>query len=342
MNWEKQAFMFDIPDSEEKIEVPILNPQYPLRVARPTVLPAETATLVEAKLPQVEAKGWLVGRTFTTAGALNLPTSVEVCTEQNTLKVWLCNWTRDEIMMKENALLGMITPDVEIIDPKEVKVDVEGNVVFSSESFAEHKADLENVSYVKIGTHWDQETQKELKRFLKKWADVFAKNPKAPKPYKGPPFKIDTGDASPIKDGPRRNSPPKEVLIAKLIKEMKEHFIVEDSNSPWGTPVVLAKKKDGSWRFCVDFRALNAVTRKTSYPLPRIDDTLDALGFNGGSIYSTLDICSGYWHIPLDQASAEKTAFVTRDGQYQFRVLPFGLTGAPGAFCSVTRDSPGR
>jgi len=67
----------------------------------------------------------------------------------------------------------------------------------------------------------------------------------------------------------------------------------------WSAPVVMARKKDGSMRFCVDYRSLNSVTRKDSYPLPRVDDTLDALGFNGGKVFSTLDVASGYWHIPI-------------------------------------------
>jgi hypothetical protein len=96
--------------------------------------------------------------------------------------------------------------------------------------------------------------------------------------------------------------------------------------------VVLAKKKDGKWRFCVDYQYLNFVTKKDAYPLPRID-TLEALGSEDAKIFSSLDVASGYWHIPIAVEDREKTAFITRNGQYQFRVVPFGLTGAPGAFC---------
>ncbi len=88
----------------------------------------------------------------------------------------------------------------------------------------------------------------------------------------------------------------KEIEIAKHVKLMLDNGIIEPANSPWSAAVVLAKKKGGDWQFCVDYRSLNSLTRKDSYPLPRVDDTLDALGFGKGKVFSTLDVASGYWH----------------------------------------------
>ena len=141
---------------------------------------------------------------------------------------------------------------------------------------------------------------------------------------------IDTGDARPFKQ-PLRKYPMAHVpVIDKRVQEMLDHDIIVPSSSPWASNVVLVKKPTGELRFCIDYRMLNAVTVKDSFPLPRIDACMDAM--EGAKWFSTLDLRSGYWQLDLDQASAEKTAFVTRKGQYQFNVLSFGLSNAPAIF----------
>ena len=111
---------------------------------------------------------------------------------------------------------------------------------------------------------------------------------------------------------------------------MLKKKVIEPSQSPWCSPIVLVKKKDGSTRFCVDFRQVNAVTRKDAQPLPRIDDTLDVLG--SAKWFSSLDLASGYWQVEVCPEDWEKTAFVTPYGLFQFRVMPFGLINAPATF----------
>jgi len=106
--------------------------------------------------------------------------------------------------------------------------------------------------------------------------------------------------------------------------------VIQPSQSPWASPIVLVQKKDGSTRFCVDYRRLNKVTRKDSYPLPRVDDLLDSLA--GAQWFTTLDLASGYWQVEVDPEHREKTAFTTGQGLYEFRVMPFGLCNAPSTF----------
>ena len=102
---------------------------------------------------------------------------------------------------------------------------------------------------------------------------------------------------------------------------------VQELNSPWGSPVVLVIKKSGGLRFCVNYRALNVVTRKDVFSMPRINDMLDQLG--GKKIFTTLDACSGYWQIKMGADSQEKTAFSTHNGLYKCRVMPFGVCNGP-------------
>jgi len=118
--------------------------------------------------------------------------------------------------------------------------------------------------------------------------------------------------------------------VNKIIEDMKEQGIIEESQSPWISPAVLVKKKDGTIRFCVDYRKLNSKTVKDSFPLPRIDDILDQL--SGNTWFSTLDLKSGYWQIKIDPKDKEKTAFSIGNGLWQFTVMPFGLCNAPATF----------
>lgn len=111
---------------------------------------------------------------------------------------------------------------------------------------------------------------------------------------------------------------------------MKKAGIIEPSNSPWSSPVTLVPKKDGTTRFCVDYRRLNEVTRKDSYPLPRMDDVFDILF--GKKWFSTLDMKSGYWQVDVRPEDREKTAFTAGDGLWQFTVMPFGLCNAPATY----------
>ncbi|UYV69000.1 K02A2.6-like, partial [Cordylochernes scorpioides] len=142
--------------------------------------------------------------------------------------------------------------------------------------------------------------------------------------------KIYTGNARPVRQPPRQVPMAKRDEVVGLLHKLRQDGVIEESNSPWSSPVVLVTKKDGSTRFCVDYRKLNEVTKKDSYPLPRIDDTLTTLA--GSSWFSTLDLKSGYWQVGVHPADREKTAFSTGNGLYQFTVMPFGLCNAPATF----------
>lgn len=141
--------------------------------------------------------------------------------------------------------------------------------------------------------------------------------------------RIDTGDAVPNRQPVRRLPYFQREDVCNMIADMLSKGIIEPSTSAWSSPVVLVKKRDGSTRFCIDFRKVNAVTIKDAQPLPRIDDTLDSLG----DYFSTLDLASGYWQVEVDPSDQEKTAFVTLYiWAASIRAVPFGLRNAPATF----------
>ena len=134
----------------------------------------------------------------------------------------------------------------------------------------------------------------------------------------------------PIRQPPHRLGPEKEAEAERQVQELLRKGLIEPASGAWSSPVVLVRKKDQSWRFCVDYRRLNAVTQQDAYPLPRIDESLEAL--SGSQFFTTLDLLSGYWQVPLDADAQEKSAFATRSGLWKWKVLPFGLTSAPATF----------
>lgn len=141
---------------------------------------------------------------------------------------------------------------------------------------------------------------------------------------------IDTGDHPPIKLRPYRAPLTQQAQISDAVDQMLEAKVIEPSNSPWSFPCILVKKKDGSLRFCIDYRKLNAITRPNSWPLPLIDDILAKLGKS--MYFTSLDLRSGYWQLLLNPDDRPKTAFTCHRGLFQFRVVPFGLMNAPQVF----------
>jgi len=124
--------------------------------------------------------------------------------------------------------------------------------------------------------------------------------------------------------------------IKKQVQELLEKGFVRLSTSPCRSPIVLVRKKDGSWKMCIDYRALNKITIKNHYPLPRIDDLLDQL--KEVIYFSKLDLHSGYHHVKVAEQDAWKTTFETKQGMYEWLVMPFGLTNALATFMRVMND----
>ncbi|GJS09605.1 reverse transcriptase domain-containing protein [Tanacetum coccineum] len=139
--------------------------------------------------------------------------------------------------------------------------------------------------------------------------------------------------AAPVARAPYRLAPAEMKELAEQLKELSDKGFIRPSSSPWGAPILFVKKKDGSFRMCIDYRELNKLTVKNRYPLPRIDDLFDQL--QGSNIYSKIDLRSGYHQLRVREEDIPKTAFRTRYGHYEFQVMPFGLTNAPAVFMDL-------
>jgi len=171
--------------------------------------------------------------------------------------------------------------------------------------------------------------QQELLTLLKQYTDLFATEDDPLGRTAVVRHTIHT-DGPPIRQPVRRQPVALQSTINSEVQKMLEQGVIQHSFSPWSSPVVMVRKKDGAWRFCIDYRKLNEVTYRNAYPLPRIDATLDSL--SGATLFTTLDLASGYWQVEVDPSDKEKTAFSTSQGHFEFNVMPFGLTNAPATF----------
>lgn len=170
----------------------------------------------------------------------------------------------------------------------------------------------------------------ELQALLTKWGGIFAKGDEDFGRTDIVQHQIPTGNATPIRQRFRPLPPAMYKEMRSLLADMLEKDIIRESSSPWAAPIVMVRKKTGEWRFCVDFRKLNAATHKDAFPLPRIEETLTSLA--KAEWFSTLDLASGYWQVEVHPADREKTAFATPLGLYEFNRMPFGLCNAPATF----------
>ena len=191
----------------------------------------------------------------------------------------------------------------------------------------------EAMENIKLGNNLNSEEQDQLKTLILQYSDIFACSSQDLKRANVAPFTIETGDISPINEQPRRTHPKNSHIIQEKIQELLDNGVIEKCASPWAAPVVVVHKEGKEPRLCIDYRRLNSITRKNSYPLIRIDDILENLG--ASKIFTTLDAKSGYHQIPVRLEDQDKTAFTTQHGTYKWTGMPFGLCNAPSAYQSI-------
>ncbi|GBO06588.1 Retrovirus-related Pol polyprotein from transposon 297, partial [Araneus ventricosus] len=279
-----------------------------------TIIPARSECLIQG-IPKVPGQFRYAVTNFhnqaSQKGVLVAATLVDL--EMEAIPVRVLNLNNKLKILDKGDLIATCEPVVDIVAcPQEF-------------SGAQHlQSTLENLQIL------NEEQRTAVRKLLNEFQDLFSICNADVGRCNMTQHRINTGDHPPIKQYPRHLPLARKEEAEHLVKEMVENGIIEESSSPWASPIVLVKKKDGSTRFCVDYRKLNEITKKDSYPLPRIDDTLDAL--NGSQWFTTLDLKSGYWQVEVRPEDSEKTAFPTGQGLWQFKVMPFGLCNAPATF----------
>ncbi|GBO24268.1 Retrovirus-related Pol polyprotein from transposon 297 [Araneus ventricosus] len=278
-----------------------------------TIIPARSECLIQG-IPKVPGQFRYAVTNFPNQapqkGVLVAATLVDL--EMEVIPVRVLNLKNKPKILDKGDVIATCEPVVDIVArPQEF-------------SGAQHlQSTLENLQIL------NEEQRTAVKKLLNEFQDLFSTCDADVGRCNMTQHRINTGNHPPIKQYPRR-LPLARKEAEHLVKEMVDNGIIEESSGPWASPIVLVKKKDGSTRFCVDYRKLNEITKKDSYPLPRIDDTLDAL--NGSQWFTTQDLKSGYWQVEVRPEDREKTAFTTGQGLWQFKVMPFGLCNAPAIF----------
>ena len=303
------------------------------------ILPAKITTASKSKSP-INSPGIVEPNlTFKRKPDIALARSI-VQPQRNKIAVRIVNLVPTPVTLYKNSKVGTLHPvksreladdeDVQEYEILEVLDKSECNEVSSERKDEQQDIVKELLERTDMSDLNDSQSG-QLEELLRSYEDIFSCGTHDFGRTNKITHKINTGDTILIRQPPRRLPGNRREEVGSIIQTMIGQDVIQPSCSPWAAPIiVLVKKKDGSTRFCVDYRRLNDVTKKDAYPLPRINDTLDALA--GAKMFSTLDLASGYWQVELDPHDREKTAFVTHQGLYEFKVMPFGLCNAPSTF----------
>ncbi|PKA46982.1 putative mitochondrial protein [Apostasia shenzhenica] len=289
---------------------------------------------------QIKKFQWqMQGSTFT-ANALLMPLESYnmILGVQWLSELGMVNWDFKNLTMKftlnRNPIIlrGTRIPFLQVVSEKQLDKAILNSTTAIYLCFCYSQVHSINPSFSSYNPMNALNTQQqgELDMLLEFYVDIFME-PRGLPPHRAQDHQIILKEGTdPINVKPYRYPALQKAAIERLIMEMKDAGIIRDSASPFSSPIVLIKKKDGSWRLCVDYRELNSKTIRDRFPIPVIEELLDEL--HGSTYFSKLDLRSGYWQVRMMEEDIRKTAFRTHEGHYEFLVMPFGLTNAPVTF----------
>ena len=299
-----------------------------LYVEKSTVIPAwsEMEIMGTTKEIALEEGIWMIERAVLSSGLITARAVVK-SQSNGGVPLRVMNLSQQPTNLYQGTRLG------ELVKVEESMIaGVESNDRRKKEphTVSAHKLEFLQQMVNDVGADLSDKDKEVLLELLLEYADIFAVSDEELSHTERLKHSIYTGDSAPVRQPVRRVPPHRRQEVHDLLQDMLKRKIIQPSSSPWASPIVLVRKSDGSTRFCVDFRKLNDITRKDTYPLPHIEDTLATLA--GSKIFSTLDLLSGYWQVGMANEDQEKTAFGTTEGLFEFRVMPFGLCNAPATF----------
>lgn len=302
-----------------------------------THIPAASVATIQARVPKELSgnRGLVVfepGNTRLPGGLALLPTLVP--SDKRVFPVQVVNFSPEDAWLPPKVRLGILTQG-HCIESSSCEVKFQRlsadheEVTVNQKSVTAAEGDIQcPLDKVQIGGSPDQ--QEELGALLMKYLDVFTICDEDLGYTDRVKHEIPVTDDIPVSQTYRRIPPNQFEEVRKHIAGLLKKGVIRESSSSYASPVVLVRKSDGSLRLCVDYRKLNSKTRRDAFPLPRIDESLDALG--AAKVFSSIDLASGYHQVAVHENDRHKTAFITPFGLFEYERMPFGLCNAPATF----------
>ena len=316
-NWSKDKHGFKILDNEYKIIC---------ELKKTIVIPPNSEMIIPAKSNKIFCNKLVIFEPFDhSSQGIIAAKSITNTDDSSVIPIQVYNYSSRPIRLKKNQTIGTAE-----IAKNITKIDDHKKVNFNDLKSDDQRLFNYLFNSIQVGPQLSTDEKNKLIHLLVKYKDAISLSKNDLGECNVLEHKIDTGDHQPIKQALYKTNLRQKLEMEQHVQEMKDNNIIEPSNSPWLNNPVLVEKKNGEKRFCIDFRALNKVTIKDGYALPRIDEILDTVG--SAKLFTTLDLASGFWQVLLDDPSKAKTAFSTILGFFQFRVMPFGLCNAPATF----------